>query len=126
MDMLIALYESLPAATPGHASLRKPLGPEQGAVIRWVQANFSLAWSSEASAALSNRPAAQRIDEEHVVEPRGGAARLSFPGEAAVVGAQHGPTDHGVEADRITDRIGGEVDAVQLARRARVPELPLH
>jgi GNAT superfamily N-acetyltransferase len=36
--------------------VRKPFGPEHVRVIRWIADHFTLGWSSEASAALSNRP----------------------------------------------------------------------
>jgi ribosomal protein S18 acetylase RimI-like enzyme len=57
MDMLMKLFDRCDAggAPPG-CVLRKPLGPELHAVSEWVARNFSPGWSSEASAALSNRP----------------------------------------------------------------------
>lgn len=55
MDMLIRLY-GLGAPGNSEARLRKPLGPERDVVSAWVAAIFPPAWSSEASAALSNRP----------------------------------------------------------------------
>ena len=54
--MLMRLY-GLPALpAPSGCVLRKPLGPEQSAVVQRIGAHFGPAWSSEASAALSNRP----------------------------------------------------------------------
>lgn len=38
------------------ARVRKPLGPEHQRVIGWVAGQFPAGWSSEAAAALSNRP----------------------------------------------------------------------
>ena len=57
MDMLMRLYglPALPAASG--CALRKPLGPEQTAVVHWIGTHFGATWASEASAALSNRPA---------------------------------------------------------------------
>ena len=56
MDMIIALYR-LPAIRvhPGEL-IRKALGPEHATVAEWVGSSFAPGWSSEASAALSNRP----------------------------------------------------------------------
>jgi GNAT superfamily N-acetyltransferase len=57
MDMLIRLYGQLqdPPILSGW-ECRKPLGSECTLVAQWVEAHFSPAWSSEASAALANRP----------------------------------------------------------------------
>jgi ribosomal protein S18 acetylase RimI-like enzyme len=58
MDMLIKLFEPLAraaAAAPSHL-VRKPIGPEQALVVRWVAATFSAGWASEAQVALANRP----------------------------------------------------------------------
>jgi GNAT superfamily N-acetyltransferase len=59
MDMLIALG-ALPVDDAGmHAApliLRKPLAPEHTLVTTWVAHAFSPGWSSEAQAALANRP----------------------------------------------------------------------
>jgi ribosomal protein S18 acetylase RimI-like enzyme len=54
MDLLMKLY-ALPAAEAA-GKVRKPLAPEFTAVVRWVAETFGAGWSSEASAALSNRP----------------------------------------------------------------------
>ena len=59
MDMLIKLHgAAFDAATlgPGHATLRKPIGPEQGIVRAWVGHQFGPGWESEAQVALGNRP----------------------------------------------------------------------
>jgi predicted N-acetyltransferase YhbS len=63
--MLMALYELPAIVSPGSASLRKPLGPEHGAVTLWVESNFGSSWASEASAALSNRPITLFIAQQH-------------------------------------------------------------
>ena len=57
MDMLIKLFEppARAAAAPSHL-VRKPIGPEQALVLRWVAATFSAGWASEAQVALANRP----------------------------------------------------------------------
>jgi ribosomal protein S18 acetylase RimI-like enzyme len=57
MDLLISLYRQLGAPnTSSVAAFRKPIGPEQSAVVEWVSRTFGPGWASEASAALSNRP----------------------------------------------------------------------
>jgi GNAT superfamily N-acetyltransferase len=56
MDMLIALRDFPVIANSADALLRKPVGPEHDAVIRWVAASFVPTWASEAAAALANRP----------------------------------------------------------------------
>lgn len=59
MDLLIKLYgSSFPGGAPlaSHALVRKPLAPEFDTVNRWVREHFTAGWSSEVSAALSNRP----------------------------------------------------------------------
>lgn len=56
MDFLIKLYAQ-PNNAPASAGLvRKPLGCEHDLVVRWVRKQFSPGWSSEAAAALANRP----------------------------------------------------------------------
>jgi ribosomal protein S18 acetylase RimI-like enzyme len=55
MDMLIPLYCVTGTARPG-VTVRKPIGPEHGYIARWVEARFGPGWSSEAQAALANRP----------------------------------------------------------------------
>jgi ribosomal protein S18 acetylase RimI-like enzyme len=57
MDMLIKLFDL--ADEPGstvRGAIRKPLGPEAHVLTEWVGQNFPRSWSSEAQAALSNRP----------------------------------------------------------------------
>jgi ribosomal protein S18 acetylase RimI-like enzyme len=59
VDLLIRLYapELAPAAGAASAQgVRKPIGPEFGTVARWVEQRFGPLWSSEAQAALANRP----------------------------------------------------------------------
>jgi GNAT superfamily N-acetyltransferase len=57
MDMLIRLYAtSAPRHLTAAPVLRKPLGPEYLQVMRWVSEHFTSGWSSEAQAALTNRP----------------------------------------------------------------------
>ena len=63
MDMLVALYR-LPVL-PSLPSVRKPIGSEHGYVIHRVAKEFSPNWSSEASAALSNRPVTLFIAQQH-------------------------------------------------------------
>lgn len=48
--MLIALYRLpvLPPSVPDGVVIRKPLGPEHNVVVRWVNAEFSAGWASEA------------------------------------------------------------------------------
>ena len=55
MDMLVRLY-ALPASDAHPPAVRKPLAAEHARLVAWVAETFSPAWSSEASAALSNRP----------------------------------------------------------------------
>lgn len=54
MDMLIRLH-ALPGIQRG-MQVRKPIAPENGRLVEWVGRQFTSAWSSEAAAALSNRP----------------------------------------------------------------------
>lgn len=58
MDMLIKLYPpaTFPAADVAGTDVRKPIGPEHDAIVRWVAARFGPGWASEAQVALSNRP----------------------------------------------------------------------
>jgi len=57
MDMLISLGVSRPEpALPEGVSIRKPVGPEHTLVTHWVASRFGPLWSSEAQAALANRP----------------------------------------------------------------------
>jgi GNAT superfamily N-acetyltransferase len=55
--MLIKLYGLADgSALPAGTVVRKPLGPEHGAVTQWVGAAFGAGWASEAQVALGNRP----------------------------------------------------------------------
>jgi ribosomal protein S18 acetylase RimI-like enzyme len=66
MDVLIRLYAALsPPACRPEVALRKPLGAEHRIVPRWIESHFGRAWSSEASAALSNRPVTLFIAQQH-------------------------------------------------------------
>lgn len=63
MDLLIKLYALEAAALPAGVAagvaaprIRKPIGPELGQVVGWVAGRFGPLWSSEAQAALANRP----------------------------------------------------------------------
>jgi ribosomal protein S18 acetylase RimI-like enzyme len=64
VDLLIKLYAPEFAQPPdlsvvgpaGALRIRKPIGPEFGTVARWVEQRFGPLWSSEAQAALANRP----------------------------------------------------------------------
>lgn len=57
MDMLISFYRSFrPCLSALHSTVRKPIGPERDLVMRWIGSQFAAPWSSEAQAALSNRP----------------------------------------------------------------------
>jgi GNAT superfamily N-acetyltransferase len=59
MDMLASLSNLGPLPTwfpKALLQVRKPIGPEYDTVVRWICDRFSPAWSSEASAALANRP----------------------------------------------------------------------
>ena len=51
LDQQLAAMSALPGLQP-----RKPIGSEHGAVVRWIGERFGPGWSSEAQAALSNRP----------------------------------------------------------------------
>lgn len=57
IDLLVPLYR-LPAAgpAPDGAAVGKPIGPEHGACLAWVGAQFGPRWASEAAVALANRP----------------------------------------------------------------------
>jgi ribosomal protein S18 acetylase RimI-like enzyme len=60
MDMLIKLYHAAGGSgsamsSPG-VEVRKPIAPEHDLVADWVAQHFSPGWSSEARAALANRP----------------------------------------------------------------------
>ena len=61
MDMLIHLYPptaawlALPPGLPG-VDLRQPIAPEHDRVVQWVAGQFGPGWSSEARAALTQRP----------------------------------------------------------------------
>ncbi|GAB3772168.1 N-acetyltransferase [Ramlibacter monticola] len=58
MDLLIKLYGGAFTADrlAGTRGVRKPLGPEFDLVSAWVREHFGPGWSSEAAAALANRP----------------------------------------------------------------------
>jgi len=58
MDMLIRLYGAGPPALTVAKGLvvRKPIAPEHDHVTGWIGNFFSPGWSSEAHAALVNRP----------------------------------------------------------------------
>jgi ribosomal protein S18 acetylase RimI-like enzyme len=66
MDMLIRLY-ALPGTGPSAPGclLRKPLSPEHALIADWIARHFSPAWSSEAQAALANRPVSLFIATRH-------------------------------------------------------------
>lgn len=56
-DMLVKLYDRQPAPPcPAGVQLRKPIGPEHGAVVAWMRGRFGPGWASEAAVALGNRP----------------------------------------------------------------------
>ncbi|MBQ8642799.1 MAG: GNAT family N-acetyltransferase [Clostridia bacterium] len=61
-DLLVKLYE-LPAAEPFVARvkeqgivIRRPIGPENYAVIRWINEHFGAGWASEAENAFFRSP----------------------------------------------------------------------
>jgi GNAT superfamily N-acetyltransferase len=57
MDMLIRLHRGLQASQAESGwECRKPLGPEFTLILLWIEAHFAPGWSSEAGAALANRP----------------------------------------------------------------------
>jgi GNAT superfamily N-acetyltransferase len=61
MDMLIALYAltgdgRAPSDHAAGVTVRKPIGPEHDAVVRWVADRFGAGWASEVGVALGNRP----------------------------------------------------------------------
>ena len=62
MDMLIKLYPpeapglALSAADAAAAVVRKPIGPEHDALVRWAAERFGPGWASELRVALANRP----------------------------------------------------------------------
>ncbi|MGD9181620.1 MAG: GNAT family N-acetyltransferase [Desulfobacterales bacterium] len=61
-DMLIKLFDiaddwRILAEQKKHAiTIRKPIGPENHIIIRWVTDHFGAGWASETDTALSNRP----------------------------------------------------------------------
>jgi len=67
VDCLIDLSRLSAAGMPGNSPPRKPIGPEHRFLIDWVAKHFGAGWSSEAQAALTNRPVtlfmAQRDNE---------------------------------------------------------------
>lgn len=56
--MLIKLYagNAATADAVSDAVLRKPIGPEHGVLMRWVDRHFGAGWASEVQVALANRP----------------------------------------------------------------------
>lgn len=62
VDMLIKLYDIEPQGTfwteqkALGIELRKPIGPENRAIIAWVLDHFGDGWASEVDVALSNQP----------------------------------------------------------------------
>ncbi|KXF83309.1 GNAT family N-acetyltransferase [Enterovibrio coralii] len=55
MDYLVKLYENAFLEIPSEKNsfiVRKPIGPEKGAVIRWILQNFNEHWASEAEVAF--------------------------------------------------------------------------
>lgn len=72
MDMLIKLYEAA-APAAGLAKgfvVRKPIAPEHDHVVGWVGNFFSPGWSSEAHAALANRPISLFVALREVPAPK--------------------------------------------------------
>jgi GNAT superfamily N-acetyltransferase len=56
MDLLIRLFSLRELSLASGAAVRKPIGPEQSFVARWVESHFGPLWASEAQAAMANRP----------------------------------------------------------------------
>jgi GNAT superfamily N-acetyltransferase len=58
MDMLIQLYPAEALSVPSVPGIvvRKPIGPEHGAIQHWVASRFGPGWASEVQVALANRP----------------------------------------------------------------------
>lgn len=61
-DMLVKLYD-LPPAEPGirmlqeqNITVRRPIGPENYAVIRWIEEHFGPDWAGEAENAFFRSP----------------------------------------------------------------------
>src|SRR5262245_34003466 len=75
---------------------------------------------------FADRPSAQRVDEEHVVQSIPAPARLSLPCDAAIVRPKHGAADHRIEPDRVPGGTGGEMDTVELASGTGGLQLPCH
>ena len=61
-DMLVKLYELdinwefIQEQERNGVIIRKPIGPEKTAVVRWVREHFSELWASETDVALSRTP----------------------------------------------------------------------
>ena len=78
-------------------TIRKPLGGEKIQVVKWVETEFSEAWSSEADNAFSNRPASifiavQNSDQGHHIIGFGcyDATALGIFGPTGVIEACRG------------------------------------
>ncbi|WP_426351327.1 GNAT family N-acetyltransferase [Alloiococcus sp. CFN-8] len=62
VDLLVKLYnveypyEVLESLKEEGIIIRRPIGPEKHAVLRWVKENFSDAWASECDVSFSNSP----------------------------------------------------------------------
>lgn len=94
-DYLVKLWE-LPSPEPYYASLReknivirKPIGPENYAVIGWIRENFGAGWASESENAFFRDPKGIYIA---VREGDGGSEMLGFACYDATVKGFFGPT----------------------------------
>ena len=98
-DYLVKLYE-LPSAEPYYTSLReknivirKPIGPENYAVIAWIREHFGAGWAGESENAFFRDPkgiyiAVRETETEHGVK----SDMLGFACYDATVKGFFGPT----------------------------------
>ena len=95
-DMLVKLYE-LPSVTPfleklskENITIRRPIGPENYAVIRWINENFGPGWAGEAENAFFHTPKGIYIAVRKL--PKQKAEILGFACYDATVKGFFGPT----------------------------------
>ena len=107
-DMLVKLYD-LPSVTPllekleaENITIRRPIGPENYAVIRWINENFGPDWAGEAENAFFRSPKGVFIAVQKL--PKKKAEVLGFACYDATVKGFFGPT--GVREDARGKGIG--------------------
>ena len=95
-DMLVKLYE-LPPVTPylekldkENITIRRPIGPENYAVIRWINENFGPDWAGEAENAFFRSPKGIFVAVRKL--PKQKAEVLGFACYDATVKGFFGPT----------------------------------